>query len=266
MSLALLTGIAPRVRSVNAPLEVHTEYPAFSTLCVLCTLRACHKAQFLPAPGASRLPAPRQHIGDADIARHYPEHWLLGASYSGVACGWFPAPARSGESARRVSPFRVSLWRGGRLLLYAGFSMGCTRIALGISAPESLPFWAGLLTSVDRLSLTTPHHSFTCFGRSHLLGGDGFAWFKTYRRYFSLLTFDNQWLARGQVAVTPASEHRSCTHVNTQLLRFLMLSEHPTFPLIPRISSGFERTGRTKRLDPTSPSVGLQRHTFRHCG
>jgi hypothetical protein len=39
--------------------------------------------------------------------------------------------------------------------------------------------------------------------------------------------------------------------MNTQLLRFVMLSEHPTFPLIPRTTSGFERTGRTCSLNPT---------------
>jgi hypothetical protein len=39
--------------------------------------------------------------------------------------------------------------------------------------------------------------------------------------------------------------------MNTQLLRYNMFEKHLTFPLIPRTMSGFERTGRTKRIHPT---------------
>ena len=106
---------------------------------------ACHKARSLLAPLPSLAPGPRLPVAclSADRADrsaylgHYPRHWLPSASLrlrSGQAaqdkpwaippdsaCGWFPTPALP-ESHCRVIPFRVSILRDFRTVLYAGSS------------------------------------------------------------------------------------------------------------------------------------------------
>jgi len=57
--------------------------------------------------------------------KHYLEHWLLVPSYPLKACGWLPARALTPhESRQRVIPFRVSILRDRRVVLYAGSHLG----------------------------------------------------------------------------------------------------------------------------------------------
>ena len=117
--------------------------------------------------------------------------------------------------------------------------------------PESSPFWASLLANVGWFCLTTPQCTFTCVHPSHLLGGDSPVWLRTHRLVIPLLTLENQSHARGKCCHSRTREERSCTAMNTQLLRYNVLTEHLTFPPIPPATRDFGRTGRTHRLQAT---------------
>ena len=108
---------------------------------------------------------------------------------------------------------------------------------------ESCPFWASLLANVGWFSLTTPHHTFTCVHHSHLLGGDSPVWLKTHRLLIPLLTLADQSHARGKCCHSRTREERSCTAMNTQLFRYNVLTEHPTFLPIPPADAGFRANG-----------------------
>ena len=82
--------------------------PVFSTYCY-----ACHKTRTHLAPVPSRVPSPRQHI--LRIAR-------------GIGFLGYPSPQRHpawpptrpfGREPLRVTPFRVSILRDHRTILYA---------------------------------------------------------------------------------------------------------------------------------------------------
>ena len=85
----------------------------------------------------------------------------------------------------------------------------------------------------------------------HLLGGDSPVWLRTHRLLIPLLTIDDQSHARGKCCHSRTREGRSCTAMNTQLLRYNVLIELLTLPPIPPAMRDFGRTGRTHGLQPT---------------
>ena len=56
------------------------------------------------------------------------------------AYGWFPAPALL-ESHRWVTPFRVSIFRDFRTMLYAGSPCGWIPYTAGLYGPKTFPVW-----------------------------------------------------------------------------------------------------------------------------
>ena len=82
--------------------------PVFSTYCY-----ACHKTQTHPAPMPSRVPTPRQHI--LRITRGI---GFLGYPTPQRHPAWPPARP-CGREPLRVTPFRVSILRDHRTILYA---------------------------------------------------------------------------------------------------------------------------------------------------
>jgi hypothetical protein len=133
--------------------------------------------------------------------------------------------------------------------------MGYRLMPLGTPIPESYPFWASLLANVGWLLLTTPQHTFTGVHHSHLLGGDSHVWLATYRHSIPLSTFENQSPAEGRGCHSRTREERSCTFMNTQLLRYTVLNEHVTFPLIPPAYTGFRANGSHQGRQPDRASA-----------
>jgi len=119
----------------------------------------------------------------------------------------------------------------------------------------------GLLASIGRLSMTTRTYTpslslsiatySTC--DSVWLGDDAFLPL--------LLTFDDQSPATGQRSLPSTWEvgvdvsHEMCyhlTYLDTQLSRFSVVNDHPILAAHPPYHRyGFERTDRTKRMNPT---------------
>ena len=96
-----------------------------------------------------------------------PGHWLLAPSCPLVTCGWLPARCLTiSENRQRVIPFRVSIFRGFRSVLYAasldssGYLVPLDNVAEGDDShfgPACQPIWQGLhddASNVPSLALT----------------------------------------------------------------------------------------------------------------
>ena len=77
----------------------------------------------LPKALALQIPYHTMPLPRGPILGITPRPLLLGRSYSGAALtGYLLHGDESTGEPRRVSSFRVFIFRGGRMLLYAGFS------------------------------------------------------------------------------------------------------------------------------------------------
>lgn len=130
------------------------------------------------------------------------------------------------ESRRRVTLFRVSIWRDRRAMLYVGSHRGGRLAGMWLPDLRPFPFWVQPLTGVGWFSMTTPQRTFTCVVPSHLLNGvtpSGSALTAFPSRFPRLITS----LTRGEGAVTSSTRgagvdgtHRLCYHrtcMDTQL-------------------------------------------------
>ena len=133
--------------------------PVFTT-----PFSVCHKTQTHPAPMPSRVPTPRQHI--LRITRGI---GFLGYPSPQRHTAWPPARHRE---PLRVAPFRVSILRDVRVVLYAvsHLSGGNHVIAEYVAEWGQVPVWtcpsAGLADSDSRRF----NHTFAFATHSHLLG------------------------------------------------------------------------------------------------
>ena len=74
---------------------------------------------------------------------HYARRLLLVPSRPLKACGWLPARRlTSGESRQRVTPFRVSIFRDRRVVLYAGSRSSEYHVSAWQHGRRPVPFWA----------------------------------------------------------------------------------------------------------------------------
>jgi hypothetical protein len=178
-------------------------------------------------------------------------------SYPLKACGWLPARRlTSGESRQRVTPFRVSILRDRRVVLYVGSRLSECHVSAWQHGLRPIPF--GPATQpLGRVCMTTPQPHLdsslpivTCStGRLIRL--------EAYRLSFPLSTRAYQFRAEGRCCLPFTREVRvddypcweyHLTHMDTQLSKITR-----PLPLNPRtLWHGFERTGRTKRVQPTA--------------
>ena len=188
----------------------------------------------------------------------YRGHWLLAPrfAYPLATCGWLPAHAlTSHESRQQVIPFRVSIFRDRRVVLYAGFRLGeCHAPMCRMTWNQS--HFGPATQPLGRVSVTTPHpHLYSSLPVVTCSTGR-FVRLDAYRLSALLLTMDHQSHARGQCCLPftgkvrvddyPSWEYH-LTHMDTQLSKItrpLPLSPHA-------LRHGFERTGRTHCMKPT---------------
>jgi hypothetical protein len=113
---------------------------------------------------------------------------------------WLPTLVE--ERAVRVPPFRASTLRDFRPVLYAGFRIECRLVLIGKPSRKPFPFgpasafWT--IASLGRVSLTTPHHTFTCVDHSRSLNGVTASGSRLIAFSSSLPTFDDQSPAVGR--------------------------------------------------------------------
>ena len=140
--------------------------------------------------------------------KHYLEHWLLVPSCPLKACGWLPARCLTpSESHQRVIPFRVSILRDRRVVLYAGSRSGEYHVSAWQHGLRPVPFGPAI-QPLGRVCMTTPHpHLYsslpivTCStGRLVRL--------EAYRLSFPLSTVDYQSRAEGRCCLPFTGEVR----------------------------------------------------------
>jgi len=103
---------------------------------------------------------------------HYARRWLFAPSRPLVTCGWLPARClTTSESHQRVIPFRVSILRDRRVVLYAGSHSDeyharvcCMVRDQSHFGPACQPIWQGLHDDASTAPLLVVTHS-------HLLNG-----------------------------------------------------------------------------------------------
>ena len=156
----------------------------------------------------------------------YARPWLLVPSCPLRACGWLPARVlTTHESHQRVIPFRVSILRDRRVVLYAGSRSGEYHVSEWQHGRRPVPFGPAV-QPLGRVCMTTPqphlHSSLpivTCStGRLIRL--------EAYRLSFPLSTRAYQFHAEGRCCLpftrevrvddSPCSEYH-LTHMDTQL-------------------------------------------------
>ena len=156
----------------------------------------------------------------------YARRLLLVPSCPLRACGWLPARRlTSGESRQRVTPFRVSILRDRRVVLYAGSRSSECHVSAWQHGLRPIPFGPAI-QPLGRVCMTTPQpHLYsslaivTCStGRCVRLAA--------YRLSFPLSTIDDQSHAEGRRCLPFTGEARvddspgweyHLTHLDTQL-------------------------------------------------
>ena len=119
----------------------------------------------------------------------------------------------------------------------------------------------GLLASVGRLSMTTRTYTPSLSLSIATYSACDSVWLGDDAFLPLLLTFDDQSPATGQRSLPSTWEvgvdvsHEMCyhlTYLGTQLSRFSVVNDHPILAAHPPYHRyGFERTDRTKRMNPT---------------
>ena len=187
----------------------------------------------------------------------YARRLLLVPSCPLRACGWLPARRlTSGESRQRVTPFRVSILRDRRAVLYAGSRLGECHVSAWQHGLRPIPFGPAI-QPLGRVCMTTPQpHLYSSLPIVTCSTGR-FVRLDAYRLSFPLSTVDDQSLAEGRRCLPFTGEVRvddspcweyPLTHMDTQLSKITR-----PLPLNPRaLRHGFERTGRTPWLQPTA--------------
>ena len=139
---------------------------------------------------------------------HYARRWLFAPSRPLVTCGWLPARClTTSESRQRVIPFRVSILRDRRVVLYAGSRSSECHVSAGQHDQRPIPFGPAI-QPLGRVCMTTPHpHLYsslpivTCStGRCVRLAA--------YRLSFPLSTIDDQSHAEGRCCLSFTREAR----------------------------------------------------------
>ncbi len=140
--------------------------------------------------------------------KHYLEHWLLVPSRPLRACGWWPARAlTSHESRQRVIPFRVSIWRDRRVVLYAGSRLSEYHVSAWQHGRRPVPFGPAL-QPLGRVCMTTPPpHLYSSLPIVTCSTGRLFR-LEAYRLSFPLSTIDDQSHAEGRRCLSFTREAR----------------------------------------------------------
>jgi hypothetical protein len=165
-------------------------------LVILCGFQyvrdACHKTLVLPSPEASCIPAPRQPI--PSITQGI---CLLGHPTPVQHIAWSPTLIIHRE-LYRVSPFRVSIGCGLRMMLYAGSRFEWLLHTYVLCSLRPFPFGSCLSTKFGKFCMTTlqPHlHSSLSIA---ICSTGSPRWLAVYRLSFPLLTRVYQTHARGR--------------------------------------------------------------------
>ena len=198
----------------------------------------------------------------------YARRLLLVPSCPLRACGWLPARRlTSGESRQRVTPFRVSILRDRRAVLYAGSRLGECHVSAWQHGLRPIPFGPAI-QPLGRVCMTTPQpHLYSSLPIVTCSTGR-FVRLDAYRLSFPLSTVDDQSLAEGRRCLPFTGEVRvddspcweyPLTHMDTQLSKITR-----PLPLNPRaLRHGFERTGRTHGVQPTCPAARVEHQFWR---